>query len=47
MLIQESRVNRLESIIDPENIHLSVKIINDELMFDSFTNINFYLIYAC
>lgn len=30
MLIQESRVNRLESIIDPENIHLSVKIINDE-----------------
>lgn len=30
MLINKERVNKLESIIDPDNIHLSVKIINDE-----------------
>ena len=30
MLINEDRINKLESIIDPNNIHLSVQIINDE-----------------
>ena len=30
MLINEDRVKKLESIIDPDNIHLSVKIVNDE-----------------